>query len=91
MHMFVHTKKMLDSSRMTALGTDSFDISSKIICDVTSEVRDSTKVVAWSQPNQVALRSQKPVPTRISSESAVDSMNAVCQPIANKDFVQVSI
>ena len=44
MHLFVHPKIVQDSSHMTALDTDSFDIPSQ-----THELRDSRKVVAVSR------------------------------------------
>ena len=53
MHMFVHPYIVLDSSRMTELDTDSFDIPSK-----TQRYKDSRKVVAWSQAVLADCRSQ---------------------------------
>ena len=66
-HVYIRTPKkiVLDSSRMTALDTESFDIPPK-----THELRDSRKVVALSQAVPADFRSQMLVGTRILSDSA---------------------
>ena len=70
MHMFVHPpllppKLVLDSSRMTALYTDSFDIPSK-----TQRFRDSRKVVALFEAVPEDCRSRVLLRTRIRPDLA---------------------
>ena len=66
-HVYVRTPKkmLLDSSRVTALDTESFDIP-----PMTHELRDSRKVIALSQAVLADFRSQILVRTRIRPESA---------------------
>ena len=68
-HAYVRTssQRVLDSSRMTALDTDSFGVSFKDTAIARLSIRDSRKVVAWSQAIQVEFRSQKLVRTRLRS------------------------